>query len=220
MDNKLSQFKKLSQYNNGNNIIPENQINNSTKSSKFIYFLIFFIIPVIIITLVIVNFISKDGKYKKLVFPPYDFKNGSGAKPKGIIPDGITGGNGCTNAGGVEKCGCPILHFDKSDHPDLSSGCPSTFSPALKKGCGNDATLSEQMMACYDVRNCEFEKNRFTHNKCNRMFYNTCPEMWSELSLADQKNICSKADKSYKTLNPKNGCKFNKSVLGNTCKYY
>jgi hypothetical protein len=221
MDNKLSQF------NNGNNIIPENQINNSSKSGKFIYFLIFFIIPVIIIALVIVNFISNDSKYKKLKFPPYDFKNGSSVNPngssvnpKGIIPDGETSTPGCTIVNGVEKCGCPILHYNSKDYPDLSSGCPSIFSPTLKKGCGDDSTLSEQMMSCYGVRNCDFEKNALSHNRCIEKSNNTCPDMWGELSLAEQKNICSQADKSYKTLTPKNGCKFNKKLFGNTCEYY
>ena len=204
-------------------IIPENQINTSSKFNKFIYFLIFFIIPIIIITLVIINFISKDAQYKKLKFPPYDFKksNSSGSK-QGIIPDGSTSLPGCTKAGGVEKCGCPILHFDKSDHSDKSSGCPSTFSSDLKKGCGKDSTLYQQMMACYNVRNCKFEKNTLSHNKCIQASPIQCPHMDSSLDLNQQKNLCDAGDKSIKSLKSKNpnnpkGCKFNKNTFGNTC---
>ena len=218
------------------NIIPENQsIISNSKSFSFLLFLIFFIIPIIIITLIVINFVTKDSKYKNLKFPTYTGKqnssggkqNSSGGKQKGIIPDGQFSEPGCSFPDTPnEKCGCPMLYIggDAKKYRDSNnrSACPSSFNDEQWAGCSGDASLYQQMLACYSIRNCDFERNAFSHNRCieSSQVGHKCPDMFPKLSLEEQQKICDVADKSIKTLNPKKGCRFTKSALGNTCDNY
>ena len=213
------------------NIIPEKQTNISNSGGhNIILFLIFFIIPVIIIVLVIINFATKDQKYKSLKFPTYDNtgkQNSSGVKQKGIIPDGQDSNSGCSFPGTTnEKCGCPMLYIggDAKKYRDSNnrSACPSLFNDEQWAGCSGDASLYQQMLACYSVRNCDLERNAFSHNRCIKSSEvgHKCPDMFPKLSLEEQQKICDVANKSIKTLNPKKGCKFTKSAFGNSCDNY
>ena len=102
------------------------------------------------------------------------------------------------------------------------SACPSSFNDEQWAGCSGDASLYQQMLACYSVRNCDLERNAFSHNRCIKSSEvgHKCPDMFPKLSLEEQQKICDVANKSIKTLNPKKGCKFTKSAFGNTCDNY
>jgi hypothetical protein len=222
--------------------IPVNNIkyipqNTSSKYKSLLSVFLFLILPIILIVLLLINYSYQNKKKKKYIDdikipsynPEYDKNPNDPNDPnEGIIPDGLIGGTGCSIVDGVERCGCPMLYIGGNPKNyrdnDGRSVAPSYFFDDidLTQGLTGDASLYQQQLACKSIRNCFFERNATSKNRCIPMSNDRCPKMFPKMSLNEQMKICEVGDKAFKSSKNKNsnnikGCNFNESFWGNTC---